>query len=118
MKDVKYLIFGAAGLFLLAIALSFSNFSFVQSFRIVFGSVYVLFLPGYVLGYLFFKSSIDIIDRIVLSIALSMTVVPLLTFFSNFFFGLKISFLSSFVIISLVIAVSLVLLRYKKSDFF
>ena len=42
----------------LAIGL-FSLLGYLESFRIVFGSVYVLFLPGFILTYIFFPKTKD-----------------------------------------------------------
>ena len=68
----------------------------LEAFRIVFGSVYVLFLPGFVISYIFFpktkefdsekgenkeheneNGAIDWIERIALSFALSIAIAPL-----------------------------------------
>lgn len=57
---------------------------YTQGFRIVFGSLYSLFLPGYFLSYVFFKGKkIDWLERITLSFAISIAVVALLVYFSN-----------------------------------
>jgi len=61
----------------------FGALEYSESFRIVFGSVYVLFLPGFILTFVFFprtkefdskekeNGAIDWIERIALSFALS-----------------------------------------------
>jgi LPXTG-motif cell wall-anchored protein len=97
----------------------FGSLSYSESFRIVFGSVYVLFLPGFILTYLFFpktksfdskaeeKGSIDWIERIALSFALSIAVVPLVVFYLNLI-GLKINLLNSFFTILGIIILSLI----------
>ena len=62
--------------------------------RTLLGSVYLLFLPGYWLTLSFFKhEEIDWLERFALSFALSISVVPLLTFYTNLL-GLKITSLS------------------------
>jgi len=44
-------------LFILSLViLFFSKLDLISSFRIVFGSVYVLFLPGFLISYLFFPN--------------------------------------------------------------
>ena len=84
---------------------------YLESFRIVFGSVYVLFLPGLVISYIFFpktkefeekkegkdsgKGEIDWIERIALSFALSIAIVPLVVFYLNLL-GVRINLLNSF----------------------
>lgn len=53
----------------------------VNILRLIFGSVYVLFLPGFVLTFLFFENTeIDGLERLALGIAFSVATVPLLTF--------------------------------------
>lgn len=97
---------------------------FVSSFRLIFGLLYILFIPGLVWSYVFFCRSrfdadtnlptgqagadttlkkvsdekndgIDWIERIILSIALSLALVPLVIFFVNKI-GVKINLLSVF----------------------
>ena len=106
----------------------FSSFGYLESFRIVFGSVYVLFLPGFVLSYLFFpktrefdskvkeNGTIDWIERIALSFALSIAVVPLVVFYLNLI-GVKINLLNSFFTILgiLIISLGVVYWRVRKS---
>jgi len=73
----------ASGAFVLSLALTI-KLNFLQSLRIVFGSFYVLFLPGHFLTYAFFpKKDIDFIERLTLSFALSIAIVPLLVFYLN-----------------------------------
>ena len=92
---------------------------FLQALRIVFGSVYVLFLPGFILTYIFFPKKlnknerIDWIERIALSFALSIAIVPLLMFYLNKI-GIKINLLNSFLTILVIIIISLVIIIYKK----
>jgi len=69
-------------LILASIILTFTKLSFLESLRISFGSFYVLFLPGFILTYVFFKE-LDIIERIALSFALSIAIVPLIVFYLN-----------------------------------
>ena len=107
----------------LAIGL-FSSLEYLESFRIVFGSIYVLFLPGFILSYVFFpktkefdskreeKGEIDWIERIALSFALSIAVVPLVVFYLNLI-GVKINLLDSFLTILGIIVVSFGVLWYK-----
>ncbi|MBU0907116.1 MAG: DUF1616 domain-containing protein [Nanoarchaeota archaeon] len=91
----------------------FSEMSYFESFRVVFGSVYVLFLPGFVWSFVFFPARaglgeggrrIDIIERIALSFALSIAIVPLAVFYLNLV-GLKISVLSSFFVVLVLILI-------------
>ena len=98
-----------------AILVFTTSLSFLDSLRISFGSVYVLFLPGFILSFLFFpkKESIDLLERIALSFALSIAVVPLVIFYLNLV-GLKINLLNSSLTILGIIILSLVGIWIKK----
>ena len=103
-----------AGILLLAsIGLSFSSLSLFESLRIIFGSVYVLFLPGFALSFVFFeKGKIEWLERIALSFGLSIAVVPLVVFYLNLI-GLRISFLSVFFTVLGVILVSFGIIFFR-----
>jgi uncharacterized membrane protein len=106
----------------------FTSLGYLSSFRIVFGSVYVLFLPGFVLSFVFFlktrefdkkeKGSIDWIERIALSFALSIAIVPLTVFYLNLV-GVRINLMNSFFTILGILIVSGVLVglrfRFRKN---
>lgn len=104
----------------------FSSLAILESARIVFGSVYVLFLPGFILTFLFFpksktfdsedkeKGTVDWIERIALSFALSIAVVPLAVFYLNLI-GVRINLLNSFFTISGIIVFSLGLLYWRSN---
>lgn len=85
-----------------------------QSFRIVFGSFYVLFLPGLVLTLVFFKEEeIDVIERVALSFALSIAVIPLLVFYLNLI-GMKISTPNVFLVVAFIIGGSVGVILWKR----
>ncbi len=96
----------------------FTNLSIIESLRIIFGSIYVLFLPGLIISFIFFpitnhdKKSIDWIERIALSFALSISIVPLTIFYLNLI-GIKISLLNSFLTILGIIIICLLILYFK-----
>jgi len=119
IKQEKYI----AGIALLLVILTiislavmfFAHIGFLEASRIVFGSVYVLFIPGFVISYIFFpknNKSIDWIERIALSFALSIAIVPLVVFYLNLI-GIKISFISSFLTILGIILVSFGILLWR-----
>ena len=92
-----------------SIILSF--FIGLEAFRIVFGSVYVLFLPGLVWTYVFFrKKEIDGLERIALSFALSIAIVPLMVFYLNLI-GMKINVLSVSLLILFIIVLGLIVIK-------
>ena len=61
--------------------------------QMAFGSIFVLFLPGFALSWVFFpqKSEIGWVERIALGFGLSISAVPLTMFYLNFLFGVKIN---------------------------
>jgi uncharacterized membrane protein len=75
----------------------------LEAIKIILGSVFVLFLPGFSLSYALFpkKDEIDWIERIALSFGLSIAVIPLLVFYSNFLFGIKINIVTVSLIVVL-----------------
>lgn len=114
---------------LISLALGvFTKLGIFESFRIVFGSVYVLFLPGFIISYIFFpktkefeekdkeQGAIDWIERIALSFALSIAIVPLVVFYLNLI-GIKINLLNtSLEILGIIIISGLILyIKTKRS---
>ena len=103
-------------LFLISLGIYyFTDILFLQTLRIVFGSVYVLFLPGFVISFIFFpqgEKSIDYIERVALSFALSIAIVPLAVFYLNLL-GVRINFLNSFFTILGIIVISCAILLWK-----
>lgn len=101
----------------------FTSLTYIDSLRIIFGSIYVLFLPGFIISYIFFPKTngdkyddnkgIDWLERIALSFALSIAIVPLAVFYLNLI-GLKINFLNTFLIILGIIIISSSILFFKK----
>ena len=68
--------------------------------RILFGAVFVLFIPGFAWSFVFFaREEIDGIERIALSFGLSIALVPLTIFWLNFFFNVKITLINSFLVV-------------------
>ena len=102
----------------------FSSLGLLESFRIVFGSIFVLFLPGLVISFIFFpktnefdskdKDSVDWIERTALSFALSIAIVPLAVFYLNLV-GVRINVLNSSLIIIGIILISFGILYWKNN---
>jgi uncharacterized membrane protein len=108
----------------------FTSLTALEALRITFGSIYVLFLPGFIISYIFFPktkefdsegktrqenrrlSGIDWIERIALSFALSIAIVPLAVFYLNLI-GLKINLLNSFLTILGILAISGIILYFR-----
>jgi len=92
---------------------SLTSLAFTESARIVFGSFYALFLPGFIISFIVFPSpEIDWIERIALSFALSIAIVPLVVFYLNLI-RIKIDVLNSFLEIAAIILASLIVLYIK-----
>jgi uncharacterized membrane protein len=80
--------------------------SFVHGIEPILGALYILFLPGFTLSFVFFaRQQIDLIERVALSFALSVAVVPLLAFYLNLA-GVKIKFWTVFLEVLAIILVS------------
>ena len=83
----------------------------LQILRAIFGSFYVLFIPGLLLTFIFFiKKEIDWLERIILSLALSIAIVPLVIFLFNLV-GAKITTLNVFLEILLIIILYKMILK-------
>jgi uncharacterized membrane protein len=95
-------------LILITLILTFlTSLTFLEALRITLGTPYVLFLPGYIISFFFFKKDkIDPIERIALSFALSIAIVPLAIFYLNLI-GMKINLISSILTIATIIIISL-----------
>ena len=112
-KILKYSLVSIFGLIVLSLVGSIW-LGIEQSFRIVFGSVYVLFLPGLVLTFAFFKGKeIDVLERIALSFALSIAVVPLSVFYLNLV-GMKINILNAGLVIAFIILAGFGIIYWQK----
>ncbi len=65
--------------------------------RLFFGSLCVLFLPGFAWSYVFFaRKKIDWLERVALSFGLSIALVPISVFWLNWLFHMKITVLSTY----------------------
>lgn len=84
----------------------------LEIIKIVIGSILVLFIPGYFVSLIFMKrGTIDIIERVALSFALSIAVVPLLAFYLNLV-GVKINRLSIIIEILAIVLISIGILYF------
>ena len=115
MKKTTYLyaLFAVLGLTVIAIIMSFS-LTLSESFRLVFGSAFMLFLPGFVLTWIFWGvKNISYLERFMLSIVLSIAIVPLIIFLLNKV-GILISTLNVFIIVSVIIIIEVLILAFQK----
>lgn len=108
-KWLKYSILSIFILVLVALILTI-GLPIDQAFRIVFGSVYLLFIPGFVWSWVFWKKDqLDTIERFTLSLALSIAIIPLVIFLLNKV-GVKINLVNSVLETLGVIAVGIMIL--------
>jgi uncharacterized membrane protein len=60
----------------------------------IFSVIFILFAPGFAISLIFFRQSrIDLIERIPLSFILSIAILPILIFYTNFL-GIPINFIT------------------------
>ncbi len=83
----------------------------IGGFRMVFGAVFVLLTPGFLISHLLLgEKEIDGLERLALSFALSITVIPLIVFYLNMI-GMKISTVSvSLTILAICILTAIAIL--------
>jgi len=87
----------------------------LELLRTIFGSFFVLFLPGLVWTFVFFdRNEIDVIERVALSFGLSIALVPLLVFYLNYGLGMKINFENTSLAIIGMIAIGIISATAKK----
>ena len=88
----------------------------IQFVRVIFGSIFILFLPWYWLTKSFFsEKEIDFLERFALSFALSISVVPLASFYLNLLW-IKITSLSVYLITLFIIVLNIIYLSFVKKN--
>lgn len=91
--------------------------SILEGLRIFFGSVFILFLPGLAWSYVFFaKRNIDWIERVALSFGLSIALVPLVLFWGNWVFHMKITLLSTSLVVFGLTAIPAIYVLSRRSS--
>lgn len=115
-----WLVFGATILTILSTLFISANAPLgIAVFRWVLGSILILYLPGYCFVETLYpaKGELDDIERIALSIGLSLAITPLTLMVLNFTpWGIRLfPFLTSLVLVTLGLAVVAVLRKYEAS---
>ncbi len=91
--------------------------SILEGLRLFFGSVFILFVPGFAWSYVSFaRKSIDWIERVTLSFGLSIALVPLTVFWLNWLFQVKITLLNTSLIVCGLTAIPVVCILIRKSS--
>ncbi len=78
------------------------------------GSLLVLFVPGLAWTYALFDKEIDLIERIALSLGLSLVMVPLSLFFLFNLLGIRINFENSVYMILLLTFTALFVVLFRR----
>lgn len=87
----------------------------VEIIKLIIGSLFVLFLPGFAWSFVFFaKEEIDWIERIALSFGLSIAMVPIAVFWLNYFLGIKINLVNVSIVILVLIGAAIGAYRLKE----
>lgn len=90
--------------------------SVLEGLRIFFGSLFVLFVPGFAWSYVFFaRKNIDWIERIALSFGLSIALVPLCVFWLNWLFHVKITLPNTSLIVCGLTAIPMLYILITRS---
>jgi len=79
--------------------------------KIIFGCIFVVFLPGLAWSFVFFKKGeIDAIERIALSFGLSVALVPLVVFWLNWLLKIRINIVNITAVIFGLIGCALIIM--------
>ena len=83
--------------------------------RLIFGSIFIVFIPGLVWSYVFFlRKNIDWIERLALAFGLSIALVPLSIFWLNWLFDMKITLLNTSLTVCGLVVIAAVLILARK----
>jgi len=86
--------------------------------QIIFGAVFVLFVPGFALSFVFFpKKEIDWVERIALSFGLSIAIIPLIMFYLNRFLSVPLTTLTSAIVILTIVTISWIIYLKRTKRF-
>lgn len=87
----------------------------IQAIRVVFGLIYLLFLPGFAASWIIHpgKREIDVIERIAYSLGLSLPLSVLPVMFLNYFPGIPVTALTVFLVVGAVTATATALAVYR-----
>ncbi|PIN99954.1 hypothetical protein COT72_03920 [archaeon CG10_big_fil_rev_8_21_14_0_10_43_11] len=88
------------------------SFTLTSSLRAVYGIPFILFLPGYSITRTFIQK-IDKLETFVISVALSIASMTMLTFFTNYYLRIELSALNLLIQSVLIILFPLVFKKYE-----
>lgn len=88
----------------------------LETLRIILGTLFVLFAPGFVWSYVFFaRKTIDWIERVAISFGLSIALVPISLFWLNWLFHMKLTLLNASLTVGGLAVLAIISLIIKKS---
>jgi uncharacterized membrane protein len=86
-----------------------------EALRMIFGGIFVLFIPGFAWSYVFFlRKKIDWIERLALSFGLSIALVPLSVFWLNWLFDMRITLLNTSLTVCGLVVIAAVLILARR----
>lgn len=84
-----------------------------KAFRLVYGFLYLLFFPGFLWSYVFWRpNELNKIPRLILALTISLAIVPL-TVFTGYKIGIKINTITIFLEILFILAVGVIIISYQ-----
>lgn len=112
-NELKAYLYAAGAAVALSIVIAILGYPFFKALRAVFGFIYVLFVPGYVVVRCFFND-LDWIEKLGLSAGLSIALVIVAIMISNLLFRIPINTLTNFLVILFVIGITLFVKKYEE----
>jgi len=87
----------------------------ISIFRILFSLIFLLFLPGFTISLAIFpiKQNLNFLERMVLSVGLSVCVVPITIFYTNYLFSIPVNFITIFFITLFFITGGLLIFYFR-----
>ena len=102
-KSIYTWVFIVSIITLLLILIPHTDNILIDTLRMIFGSIFILFIPWFITTRSFFDDNeIDILERWALSFAISIAIIPLISFYINLA-GIPINQISIFIIVLSVI---------------
>lgn len=93
---------------------------------IILGTLFTLFLPGFIWSFVFFSETvsstdddlenIDMLERIAISVGLSLALVPTTLFIMNYLFDIKIDLNSTLVVLIMIIIIGIFAIRLRNPE--
>jgi len=80
----------------------------IEFFIIIFNLIFILLLPGLILSLLLFpiRNEINLVERIVLSLGLSISIIPIIIFYLYYFLRIEINLHNLILIIMIIVTFS------------